>query len=250
MRTSILSYLLLFLTAVLATVPASYGQEDPPPTIYPNRDNRADFKSDFSWNALKPLTYVGNNVAVDELFVGSDGGAVNGRVITAHSPGSVAGKWQYRTSTTASTWTDLPAVDAGKGFLLGFRGVHKQVRFIPLVDQAAVNDASLWVQLSEELANADTPPTYSLRAWDASQGTAWTVATLADLGNSLSTPETEKTVFLEAITDNPPPQQVRPNRNVIPVFVLTSTRKISYWLILLHFWSLQGFIHRLRREIK
>ena len=206
MRTPILSYLLLFLTAVLATVPASYGQ-DTPFRFEVRSGSGVDFKPDFSWNVLKPLTYVGNNLAFPGFFLGHSGGnRVDGRVITAHSPGSVAGKWQYRTSTSSSSsWTDLPAIGAGEGFLL-VGGVSIQVRFIPLLEPGIViDDASHWEQLREALANAETLPTFSYRLWDGGAGTTETVATLTDLGASISSLDTEKTATLEEITDNPLP---------------------------------------------
>ena len=82
------------------------------------------------------------------------------RVITAHSPGSVAGKWQYG-NESGSIWADLPAVDAGKGFLLD-GDVGDRLRFVP---QVAVDNQLALEQFAEAVANADTPPTLSYRPW-------------------------------------------------------------------------------------
>ena len=124
---------------------------------------------------------------------------MNGRVITAYSSGSVAGKWQYKTSSSSpSPWTDLPAVAAGEGFLLAY-GVAAVVRFVPL--DTELDNVLAAEQFAELVANADTPPTLSFRVWDESEGTTETVATLADISTSILALTNERTLTLNGLTN-------------------------------------------------
>ncbi len=191
MRAPIFTCLLSFLVLLLTTAPTSYGQgvdaNAPPTLIQP-------FLHHFyltSWNGKQPARIYLHPIYDLATARNAAGEHIDGRVITAYSPGSVAGKWQYLTDA----WKDLPALNEGEGFLVAWGGANGSVRFVPLnpeqIDEAFV----------EAVNAAETPPSLSVRAWNEKQGTAERIATLADLGTSISPLTSERTITLDRIDD-------------------------------------------------
>ena len=222
------------LWAEVDPAPAPSTPAPTPPTLFKSApvNESVSFSSYASVQSLSPrtrtLSEAGNGVfGGDGYAEDAQGNSVGGRVITAHSPRSVAGKWQYDASPLAPpgpsppppSWTDLPVLGEGEGFLME-GGVVGRIRFVPAEQ---INSVLAWEQLAEEVDNAvtlltaekindeltweqlaevddgATLPTFSLRAWDKTQGTNQEVATLVDLGASISLPASELTVTLYGI---------------------------------------------------